>query len=183
VDRLLKVAQWPDWKNRDNSYPSDSVLGWMWREMTQKMTAIESQQAPACQESLQILDIYSKCCNFPLLDEMEDQMETAIKDYIAGRKLHAKDSKEEFYSWQKKYCTEERIELIEERSLNPAADQSKLAAAVLYHQCIGFEQRHKNSNACEFAWLVAEDELLQIFSGKGSLSVSRERLPCLLRRN
>ena len=74
------------------------------------------------------------------------------------------------------------MKLIEARLLNPAADQSNLAAAVLYHQCFRFELNDRYSNACEFAWLVAEDELLRIFCGKGSLPVSCERLPDLLHR-
>lgn len=185
VDRLIKQGPWPDWKNRDqsSSYQSASVLGWMWRQMTQRMTLIQSQKLLHPEDpDDKILYILSKCCDDHLLDAMKNQMATAVKNYLSGRRFHKENTKEEYYCWQRKYCKRERIKLIEERSSNSAADQSSLAAAVLYCQCFGFEHIDRHSKACEFAWLVAEGELLQIFSGEGSLPVSCERLPDMVRR-
>lgn len=108
-----------------------------------------------------------------------------IKDFIKERerkKYSLNDielTAENHFDWQSKYLSNEREKFILDRK-NPQK-VALVDAAIIYEECLALEVLDSSSFACDFAWGVCREELLEIFSGNNRISVSCEAQSFALR--
>jgi hypothetical protein len=177
-------GKFPDWKNRKNFYISDSIIGKMYREISEKIEDLLNSTRKTV--SLHIPHAISKM----LMEVKQDSISTlkeyameSIEKYIKERskQYYAKKDKNCFFYWRQKYLKDERENYIYNKKLD--RDRISLVnAAIIYEQCFYFEQNDPSCNACEYAWGVCLNELLEIFAGKNSLNVACESQCYVLKR-
>jgi hypothetical protein len=126
-----------------------------------------------------IQNLISECSTEIDSEEMNNIQSTAekfISSYLVekGAKFSATRDDEYFFKWQYNYCKDKRKYFIMNKGHDPNGF-SPLYAAIFYKQCFKMEKENPFCKACEFAWNLCQEELLQIFSGNGSLTVSAEK--------
>jgi hypothetical protein len=179
--------RWPDWKSRENSKrpvrESKKILGKMYRTMSEAIHQLNNNRKPQVfKKSEKIEMILSYCDNdIDLILQLKEKAQLSIKCYITNRRQKESLPKEEFYQWQRDFCQNQRRILIINKKLDPNR-VAFLQVALIYQQCICMEEQDATCMACEYAWLVCREELLQIFAGENSLTVSCQSQKFVLRR-
>ena len=171
---ILSISRWPDWKNKKNasSYESPKILGKMFRKMNESLDAIGNND---CKDTCEF-EVPDKIVKL-LIDyddvDMKKIVPPLLKEYIQHRasSSHNMDHRN-FFKWKKNYLTDVRKKFVlDKKNPNKVA---LLDAAFIYKICLIEERKDKSSRACEFAWGVCFDEIIDIFSGENKISVSCE---------
>ena len=106
----------------------------------------------------------------------KEEIAEQIKDFIKERariKFSIEDDEitaAYHFEWQSKYLSKKRKTFCYDKK-NPGK-VALVDAAIIYEQCLTLENTDSSSDACDFAWGVCREELLEIFSGKNRISVS-----------
>lgn len=94
-----------------------------------------------------------------------------VKLYITEREIRLNNFAELFYDWQLNFFISKRKDFIGDIVCDPNRIPL-LHAAVIYKLCFEMEKCDLASKSCEFAWLLCQEELLDIFAGKHRIAVS-----------
>jgi hypothetical protein len=178
----------PDWKNRDNCYKSKRVLGKMYREISMKMNHLLKKNhsfVTPLEVPPPITDQLQEIEETKLLS-MRDKALTAIKKYIRKKQEQVFSfnlEKDKYFQWRQNHFKHEREKLI----YNKEFDRNRVTlvqAAVIYEQCFLLEQNDSDSScqACEYAWGVCMNEIIEIFAGKNSFTVACQTQSYVLRK-
>jgi hypothetical protein len=176
---ISKINRWPDWKNRNGSkYESPKILGKMFRKINECLHSVnlgwkQSNQLIVPDKITQLLTDYRD-------EAMESQVSQSLKEYIQNRAYYSLNMDlEHFFEWRKNYLSFERGKFVLDKK-NPSK-VALLDAAFIYQKCIITEREDTACNACEFAWGVCFEELIDIFAGKNKIYVSCEAQRFLLK--
>jgi single-stranded DNA-specific DHH superfamily exonuclease len=179
----LRVDRWPHWKSKSMSYESTKILGKMYTRVTEKLEFLLQKRNKQTE-----LSVPEKIKNllFDYDDEFsKEKVAKQIKDFIKERakiKFSIEDDEvtaEYRFEWQSKYLANKRKAFCYDKK-NPGK-VALVDAAIIYEQCLALENTDSSSDACDFAWGVCREELLEIFSGKNRISVSCEAQSFALR--
>ena len=175
LDSSIKAPErWPEWKckkqSKRNATESKKVICKMFRRMNE---AIENLQRPKNSIKIpEMIECYLR--SFSIEDSKKEearlvkQVKASVEHYITEREKRLNNSAESFYEWQLNFFISMRADFIVDNFCDPNRIPP-LHAAVIYKLC--FEMK-KCEFASEFAWLLCQDELLDIFAGKHRIAVS-----------
>jgi hypothetical protein len=178
---LKPQEKWPDWKCDDKSSrcgtKSDKLLGKLYRNMNEEIDKFQFHTDDR-EFPIQINDYIDSHLK-ENLNSFTEHVTKSIMSYCDERQGQLRRSFENFYIWKNNYCLKFRENFITNKFYDP--DRIPLLhAAVFYKQCFIMENKRIVKNACEFAWLVCQKELIEIFAGKNGVTVSTENVSIFL---
>lgn len=180
-----ELAQIPHWKQHKKSgnqevYQSKSVLGEMYSIMNDKLQKLNEKIVhggiklpPGIEEKL-------KQCKLDIMTQLialREDMTRKILAYLDEKKKKfpnpfiTEEMKTKFYNWQFHYCDEVSSKLLTNK-IQRIGNAEK--AAILYEQCRWIHAEHPDTNATEFAWAVAKNELVTLVAADGGLHISKK---------
>ena len=137
------------------SYKSTKILGKMYTRLTETLEFLLKKG-----NKLNELSVPEKIKS--LLIKERARIKFSIEDDEITAAYH--------FEWQSKYLSKKRKTFCYDKK-NPGK-VALVDAAIIYEQCLTLENTDSSSDACDFAWGVCREELLEIFSGKNRISVS-----------
>ena len=143
------------------------MLGKMFRKFNERLSSISTEynQSYECKMPDEIRSILEEYQD----KDMEEKIFLSLQSYIQNRAMQ-NQLDYGFFDWRSNYFSNERKNYVLDRK-NP----NKVAivdAALIYKKSLLLEHKDVASRACEFAWGICFDELIDIFAGENKISVS-----------